>query len=306
VLDDELDLVALPDGRHLQFWQGGAVDEDTTVVFLPGCPDSRLTARSGDAAALKAGVRLVAVNRPGYGRSDPAESGHLSVADDIIAIAEQLGVGPFAVLGMSLGGPYALACATRHPDRVSAVGVVASPAMTPELDPPFHRDDLSPAQQAFFMRLAACTVAESVELFRPDFEEYVASQAPQDSDDITLAGRLARELHPQDAELMTALPSAEVAAAAREALASTHGYLRDAAATFRRWEFRPEQVRCPTWLWYGELDANASTRNGRWLAEHIAGATLVVRKQTAHLGTLLGHWDEILTTLRDASRGAAG
>ena len=294
---DDADLVRLPDGRQVQFWQGGARGGHA-VFFLHGCPDSRLAARTGDAAARRAGVRLVAVNRPGYGRSDPHESGHASVADDTVTVAEVLGIDRFAVLGMSVGGPYALACAALHPDRVTAAAVVAAPAVVPELDPPWHRDDLTPQQQAHFVALAASTVAESVELMRPEFEEYVARTAPQDDDDVALAGRLMQGLHPQDAALLAALPAADVAAAAREALARTDGYLRDAAVTFRSWEVRPERVGCPTWLWYGELDANAPVRNGRWLAEHIPGATFVVRAQTAHLATLIRHWDEILTTLR--------
>ena len=296
-------LVTLPDGRRAQYWRGGATG-GPVVVFMPGCPDSRLAARSGAAAARRAGVDLVAVNRPGYGRSDPARSDHVSVAADTVAVADALGVDRFAVLGMSLGGPYALACAATRPERVAAVGVVAAPGIALELDPPWHRDDLSSAQREFFGRLAAGTVDEAVEMFRPDFEAYVAQLAPNDVDDGALAGRLLQELDPLDARLMAALPAADVAGAAREALAQTDGYLRDAAVTFRDWSFRPESVRCPTWLWYGELDANAPVRNGRWLAERIAGARLVVRRRTAHVGTLLEHWDEILSTLRDAGRVA--
>lgn len=292
----DADLVRLPDGRRAQFWHGGA-SAGPVVFFLHGCPDSRLAARTGDAAARRTGVRLVAVNRPGYGRSDPDESGHVSVAADTIAVADLLGIDRFAVLGMSVGGPYAIACAARHPDRVKALGVVAAPAIAPEMDPPWHRDDLSPTQQSFVTQLAVSTVAEAVELVRPEFEAYVARTAPED-DDVALARRLTEGLHPQDAQLLAALPPADVAGAAREALARTDGYLRDAAVTFRRWEVRPEQVDCRTWLWYGDLDGNAPVRNGQWLAEHIPGATLVVRKQTAHLATLVEHWDEILTTLR--------
>ena len=36
-----------------------------------------------------------------------------------------LGHERFAVLGMSVGGAYAVACAARHPDRVAALGLVA-------------------------------------------------------------------------------------------------------------------------------------------------------------------------------------
>jgi len=293
------DLVTLADGRRMQFWRGGSAT-GPPVVFLPGTPDSRLAALSGAAAADRVGIDLIAVNRPGYGRSDPLASDHVSVADDVVGVADALGVGRFAVLGMSLGGPYALACAARHPQRVTAAGLVASPAIAPELDPPWHRDDLDAEQREFFTRLATSTVDAAVEQMRPDFEAYVAQLAPDDLDDAALANRLARQLHPLDARLTATLPAADVAAATREALTQTEGYLRDAAVTFRSWSFRPESVRCPTWLWYGDLDVNAPVRNGRWLAEHVPGARLVVREQTTHIGTLLEHWDDILATLRDA------
>lgn len=103
------------------------------------------------------------------------------------------------------------------------------------------------------------------------------------------------------AELLAALPPGDVAGAAREALARADGYLGDAAVAFRSWEIRPEWVSCPAWLWYGGQDANASVRNGQWLAARIPGATQVVQEQTAHLATLLKHWDEILTTLRNTA-----
>ena len=301
----------LPDGRLAQYWHGGATD-GAPVFFLHGCPDTRHAAYVGDAAAQRAGVRLVAVNRPGYGLSDACASTHLSVADDVAAVADQLGIEQYAVLGMSIGGPYALACAVRHPHRVTAVGVAASPAIVPELDPPYHRDDLDPDQQAFFSRLARITPDEAVELMRPDFEAYIAQLDPADPDDSALVRRFVAQLDARDAELTTrpgpvvdgrALGSdSAIAASVREALANPDGYLRDAAISFRAWDFRPERIECPTFLWYGELDANASPRNGRWLADRIPNATLVIREQTTHLAVLHDHWDDILTVLT-ASRG---
>jgi pimeloyl-ACP methyl ester carboxylesterase len=294
--DDDGDLLRLPDGRRAQIWRGGA-DAGPVVFFAHGCPDSRLAACSGAAAARRAGVGLLAMNRPGYGRSDPCASGHLSVADDIVAVADLLGIDRFAVLGMSLGGPYVMACAARHPDRVRSLGVVASPAMPSGPGSPGHRDHLSPTQQAFFAQVATSTVAGAVELFRPEFEEYVA-QMPLLDDDDALAARITQGLHALDARLVAALPVRDVAGAAREALACSDGYLRDAAATFRNWAFQLDHIKCPTRLWYGHLDANAPPRNGQRLAQEIPGATLVIRPETAHLGTLIAHWDEILTTLR--------
>jgi pimeloyl-ACP methyl ester carboxylesterase len=291
----------------VQWWEGGAPD-GVPVFFLHGCPDTRHAAYAGDAAARRTGVRLVAVNRPGYGTSDAYASTHLSVAEDVAGVADQLGIDSFAVLGMSIGGPYALACAARHPDRVTAVGVAASPASVPELDPPIHRDDLGPEELAFFARLAALPADEAVEVMRADFQAYVAQLDPTDVDDTALARRFLAELDPSDAELITrpgpvvdgrALGSdAAIAAAVREALADPAGYLRDAAISFTSWAFRPEQIPCPVFLWYGASDANASPRNGHWLAERLPQATLVIREHTTHLAVLHEYWDEILAALR--------
>jgi pimeloyl-ACP methyl ester carboxylesterase len=195
------DLLTLPDGRRAQLWQGGA-QHGTSVFFFHGCPDTRHAAFSGDAAARRLCLRLVAVNRPGYGRSDPAESGHLSVADDTLAVADLLGIDRFAVLGMSVGGPYALACAARHPARVRAAAVVAAPGQIVEMEPPWHRDDLSTEQQDFLARIAHGTVAASMAVIRPEFEQYVAQLDPQDPDDEALARRYVGGLHPLDAELL--------------------------------------------------------------------------------------------------------
>jgi pimeloyl-ACP methyl ester carboxylesterase len=190
---------------------------------------------------------------------------------------------------------------------VTAVGVAASPAIVPELEPPYHRDDLGPDQQQFFTRLAELTPDEAVALMRPDFEAYVDQLGPGDPDDAALAGRFLAELDPRDADLTTRPgpaidgrplgSEAAIAAAVREALASPDGYLRDAAIAFRHWDFRPERITCPTYLWYGDLDTNASVRNGRWLADTIPAATLVIRERTTHLAVLHDHWDEILTAL---------
>jgi pimeloyl-ACP methyl ester carboxylesterase len=76
------DLLRLPDGRQAQYWQGGS-ESGPVVFFLHGCPDTRHAAFPGDEAARRTGVRLISVNRPGYGWSDEAAATHGSVADDV-------------------------------------------------------------------------------------------------------------------------------------------------------------------------------------------------------------------------------
>jgi pimeloyl-ACP methyl ester carboxylesterase len=83
------------------------------------CPDERAT--------LSSDVRLIMPERPGIGRSDTKERRTLSDwPTDVVALADALGVGRFAVLGVSAGGPYAASCAALIPQRLTAVGIVSS------------------------------------------------------------------------------------------------------------------------------------------------------------------------------------
>ena len=75
-----------------------------------------------DAPARERGLRLIGIDRPGYGNA-PAEPNRslCSVVEATAALMDDLGVDRFAVIGVSGGGPYALACGAFLPDRVVAV-----------------------------------------------------------------------------------------------------------------------------------------------------------------------------------------
>jgi pimeloyl-ACP methyl ester carboxylesterase len=269
-------LVELPDGRTVQVWLGGA-DEGPVVVVFHGCPDTRWAARTGERAARACGLRLLCVNRPGYGSSDPAASTMASVAADVAAVADRVGVLPVGALGMSVGGAYAAQLAVARPDLVRALGIVATPAMPGPVE---------------------ASVEDAMESYRPDYERFVAGIRPEDPDDAGLVERWLAELPAPDATLLRSLPVEEVAASAREALVQRAGYLRDAALVLRDWGFRLEDVRAPTRLWYGADDDRNPPSVGQWWAERIADSHLVVRPRTTHLSTLVAFWPDILATLR--------
>jgi pimeloyl-ACP methyl ester carboxylesterase len=289
-------VTTLDDGRLLHYSEGGD-PAGTPVMFFHGCPDTRRVSRSGYDAAESLGIRLVAANRPGYGRSRPAPPSYGTVGDDVAALADRLGISTFAILGMSVGGTFALGCAARHPERVTAAGIVATTGNVALMDPPWPRDDLDPAGLHFFADLAAGSVDDNLARMRPDFLTFCATVDPDDPDDEALAERWVAALPDSDRDLVSAQPVAERAAAAREALGNPDGYLADAALVFRPWDFDVATVRCPVSLWYGELDANAPPRNGHWLASVLPDATLTVLPGVGHLGSLLRNWPTILAPL---------
>jgi pimeloyl-ACP methyl ester carboxylesterase len=72
------------------------------------------------------GIRMIAIDRPGYGLSDFQEARtYLDWPNDIGELADHLGVDRFAVLGWSSGGPYAAVVAHQLPERVAVAVIVA-------------------------------------------------------------------------------------------------------------------------------------------------------------------------------------
>ena len=94
----------LNDGRVLAFAEWGE-PQGRPVLFFHGTPGGRLTQWWDDRLPGDKGVRLVTVDRPGIGGSDPARG--RSVADwaqDIGQLADHLGLDRLAVVGFSSGG----------------------------------------------------------------------------------------------------------------------------------------------------------------------------------------------------------
>ena len=103
--------MTLPDGRSLAYTDCGAPD-GPLVVYFHGAPTSRLDLIGLEESFSALGVRVVSPDRPGYGRSSPQPGrGFNDWPGDVAALADHLGVERFAVMGLSSGGPYVVACA---------------------------------------------------------------------------------------------------------------------------------------------------------------------------------------------------
>ncbi|KAM0548198.1 hypothetical protein ACHAPJ_009997 [Fusarium lateritium] len=117
----------LPDGRTLGFAEFGKPD-GKPVLYFHGFPSSRLEAQPVHDMARRCGIRLVALDRPGFGLSTPKPNYHiLDWSTDVMEFAHANNLAQFSILGLSGGGPYALACAYALPKGIlSGVGLFAS------------------------------------------------------------------------------------------------------------------------------------------------------------------------------------
>lgn len=94
----------------------------TPVLSAHGSPGSRYQLLPLHQAALDTGLRIIAPDRPGFGRtSADGDSGFDTGGADAVALLDHLGIERAAALGFSGGAGYSLALGLAHPDRVDRI-----------------------------------------------------------------------------------------------------------------------------------------------------------------------------------------
>lgn len=126
--DPTVRTITVKDGRELAYAEYGEPNGHP-VFFFHGTQSSRLERHRDESIARGRGARIIATDRRGQGLSDfqPGRT-LLDWPDDVTRLADSLGLDRFAVMGMSAGGPYALACAHAIPERLSSIKVIAGAA----------------------------------------------------------------------------------------------------------------------------------------------------------------------------------
>ncbi|UIO99768.1 alpha/beta hydrolase [Halobaculum sp. CBA1158] len=258
--------------RRVAYTEYGSPD-GAPVVFLHGTPGSRLLGGLFDSVAADAGVRLLAPDRPGYGRSPPWTGRSVSDGARIVAaVLDDAGVAEADLLAFSGGAPSAFATAATRPDRVGRVEVVAGA-------PPPGIVDHRPAVQAVLGGLATTTPT----LLRG-----------------LLGGQawLARRLDPSfvvgqytTGDPAEAVPERTAAIVREDFLEAFSRSRRGAVTEFRHaadgWDVDPEAVHAEVRLWHGSDDANVPIDGARRLASTLPAARLRVIDGADHLQTLL-------------------
>lgn len=120
--------IKLKDGRKLGYIDLGKSDGKPLFHFN-GFPGSRLEVTILADEAIKKNIRVIGIDRPGMGLSDFKKNRTLlDWPDDVVELADALGIDKFAVEGISGGGPYVAACAYKIPKRLTSCGIISGVA----------------------------------------------------------------------------------------------------------------------------------------------------------------------------------
>jgi pimeloyl-ACP methyl ester carboxylesterase len=290
--------LSLPGGRRLAYADLGD-PKGLPVLYCHGFPSCRIEARFAARAAAGVGLRLIVPDRPGLGRSEPLPGRQLlDWPADAAALADHLGADTFALVGVSGGGPYALACAWELGARVRALALVCP--LGPLSEPRATAGMALPTRLILGLARRAPATARALNglVTAPLMTRFPGAVS-------ALLGASASE---PDRRLMA---DPEIRAwldeNVREAL--RQGGRRaseDLAVLTADWDIDPAAVEVPTSLWHGAADTVVPPATGAALAERLPGCRHHPMPDEGHFSIAVRHAGRILEELADRAGASLG
>jgi pimeloyl-ACP methyl ester carboxylesterase len=279
-------LTRLPSGRNIRFAQYGDL-KGKPIFLFHGWPSSRLSGKIYDEVGKKLHIRVIAIDRPGYGLSDfQKDRVILDWPDDVVALADHLKIRQFAVMGVSGGGPYAAACAYKIPKRLTKVGIVVG------LGPIFGAESLEGMMWMSQVGWANFGKSALARRMSSTIQWCYAHMSPGLDIYRSLFGAKTDRALFQNPSLR-----AGVKRNFREAFRQgIRGPEYDLKLYTTDWGFDLGDIKSKVYLWYGASDQNVSLNMGKYYAKQIRGSTLVVYPGEGHLVSW-AHASEILKML---------
>jgi len=240
------DKTVIVNGFRLGYCEVGAA-KGKPVFYFHGLPGSRVEAMVAEEPARERHLRLISLDRPGFGNSDfQPDRCILDWPNTVCDVADQLGIDEFATIGVSGGGPYALACAYRIPDRLTGVTVCCGV--------PTH---------TWLEQAPSAEVAKHIKLL-----------LAQSSPSLTALGTLIKVVfNLPGGTMLLRIPRRDLPAIDRDTLkipeiravfddnlreafrGPVKGILHDIKLLTSDWGFDPAAIALPVRYWHGELDA---------------------------------------------------
>jgi pimeloyl-ACP methyl ester carboxylesterase len=167
--------IEVPKGRRLGCAEFGEPTSTTVVVSNHGTGSSRLEPALFDDIYAELGLRVLAIDRPGYGNSTPVDERALVAwGDDVAAVLDQLGIGAIVAYGYSSGGPHALAMAAAPAMHDRTESVILTASIAPE------QPERSTRGIEVVQRVQSSTWDEFVAWYESDIMAELSNVAPAD------------------------------------------------------------------------------------------------------------------------------
>lgn len=246
--------LTLSDGRRLSWCETGH-RHGYPLVYFHSQAGSRLEAEFLHDAALAAGFRVIAVDRPGIGSSDFRKMrGHSDFAQDILALLNHLEIECAGMLGWDGGAAFALAFSHCYPDKVKFVTLLAPVAGRPATQRRLSTRILTAVVSAFVYtrhRLRGSRIEQCLARLR----EGLCYADRKQFDDPDVYHLLVRD-------------------AAEAVRQGGRGVAQDSVLSLADWDFDPATITVPVDVWRGGADTLSALCHVRVLQETLPNVSL--------------------------------
>lgn len=274
----------LPSGHQLAYDEYGS-KSGYPLVYFHDSGSSRLECSFFHRSARRLGYRIIAVDRPGIGCSNFYQLRSCSqFCEDILLLADSLGLGQFGVMSLGAGGVYGLSLAHLAPQRVEIQLLLAG----------IPGNVFSERNKTSYMAKCINVVTPTlvrllVNLKQTFFPGNAEKNLQRLQDYLSYTDR--KILTKPRVIKMLALDQSE---AVRQ---GSRGIAQDTALCFRKLDFNLPAVEVPALIWQGGADRLSQRSDCEYLVSNLPAANFYRVSNGGHF-FFLQNMDEVFGRLR--------
>ncbi|MBI2600571.1 alpha/beta hydrolase [Candidatus Daviesbacteria bacterium] len=275
--------IELKDGRRLGYAEFGDRD-GKPLFFFHGWPSSRLHGQRFEEAARKLKVRIISLDRPGFGLSDyKKDRTLLDFPKDVLELADYLKITKFAILGVSGGGPYAASCAYSIPQRIAKAGIMVGLGPT---NIKGNLDGIGLVNKFGWANYHKFPLLRYISSFLGWFEtKFLKTNLYS-----LFISRSDKLLTTDSFKELTYMSRLEAFKQGFKAAALDLKLYTD------NWGFDLKKIKVPVLLWFGDSDKSVSVNMGKYFASQIPNSKLTIYHKEGHY-LHVNHAEQILKQL---------
>jgi pimeloyl-ACP methyl ester carboxylesterase len=276
LIPSDTNSIQLPGNRTLSYMEYGPADGNP-VLYFHGFPTSHQEIHlfKGAELAEKYNLRIIAVDRPGYGNSGSFPGRTLTDwPDDIQHLVTSLGLDRYSILAGSGGGPFALACAYEQQEGLDKVVIVSG---------------MGPVHAPEAKKGTAMLIPKAPKLILKGMSKMIVKKPAK------FKAKMRKGLPEVDQAILDQ-PEANMAMilSFQEAFSSGYqGAYEDALIYKKEWGFELSDIDTKVFLWHGEKDENVKIETARFVADQLPNCQWEEKSEEGHLSLVYKYADEI-------------
>jgi len=286
----------LKDGRNIGYEIYGNPNGVNVILFIPGVPGSRFFCPPITEKLNSLNLKLVVLERPGYGISSPKPGMKLlDWPDDVAEVADLLGVKTFGLIGYSAGGPFALACLKKIPERISSAAIISS--IVPRV-PGISFSATMPSLFKFAWWAAANAKWILKQAIMSSSKNYLQNPVKQGREDWSHYRKVDSDTYCNNPSIEKLFLTSALEICTRQ---QSQTEIYDWKLFADNWGFELKEIQhSKVCVYHGKDDAGTTIQMGEFIHQSIANSKAKFVEGKGHL-LLFDIWEEIVESLVDGS-----